>query len=45
MQNNEEAKFEDLRVGQHVHVWFIPRGGQAVAIEILPPKPTGGKSP
>jgi hypothetical protein len=44
MQDNEEAKFEDLRVGQRVHVWFIPRGGQAVAIEILPPKPTGGKS-
>jgi hypothetical protein len=45
MQNNEEAKFEDLRVGQRVHVWFIPRGGQAVAMEILPPKPTGEKSP
>jgi hypothetical protein len=39
IKDNEEATFEDLRVGQRLHVWMIPRGSQAVIVEILPPKP------
>jgi hypothetical protein len=38
IKDNEEATFEDLRVGQRVRVHLIPRGAQAVAIEVLRPK-------
>jgi hypothetical protein len=44
MKNNEEAGFDDLRSDQHVHVWYIPRGGLAVAVEILSSQPTGRKT-
>ncbi len=38
IKNGDEASFSDLRVGQHVHIRFIPRGGQAVTVEVLSPK-------
>jgi hypothetical protein len=36
IKDNNEGKFENLEVGQHLHVWQISRGGQAIAVEILP---------
>ncbi len=38
IKDNEEASFSDLKVGQNVRVHFIPRGSQAVAVEILSSK-------
>ena len=38
IKDGDEASFADLRVGQRLHVWLIPRGAQAVALEVLPPK-------
>jgi hypothetical protein len=38
MKDDEEASFADLRVGQRLRVWYIPRGALAVALEVLPPK-------
>lgn len=35
IRDDEEAQFADLRMGQRLHVWYIPRGGQAVVLEIL----------
>jgi hypothetical protein len=37
IRDNEEATFRDLQIGQHIHVWFIPRGAQAVVVEVLSP--------
>jgi hypothetical protein len=39
VKDDEEATFADLRVGQRLRVWYIPRGAQAVALEVLPPNP------
>jgi hypothetical protein len=36
IKDNDEATFEDLRVGQRVHVWFMARAAQAVVVEVLP---------
>jgi hypothetical protein len=45
-KDHEEATFADLHDGQRVHVWYVPLGGQAVVIEVLPrtsePGVTGG---
>ena len=38
IKDNEEATLADLQLGQRVHVRFIPRGSQAVTVEVLPPK-------
>jgi hypothetical protein len=42
-KDNEEASFANLRVGQRLRVWYIPRGSLAVALEVLPPKKTRPK--
>jgi hypothetical protein len=42
MKDNEEAAFADVRVGQRLRVWYIPRGALAVALEVLPAKKPGG---
>ncbi len=42
MKDNEEASFADLRIGQRVRVHYIPRGAQAVAVEVLRPKAKAG---
>jgi hypothetical protein len=36
--DNKEASLADLRVGQHLRVRYIPRGAQAVTLEMLPGK-------
>jgi hypothetical protein len=41
IKDGDEASFADLRVGQRLRVRYIPRGGQAVTLEVLPP--TGEK--
>jgi hypothetical protein len=38
IKDNEEASFADLRVGQRLRIRYIPRGGQAVTLEVLPSK-------
>jgi hypothetical protein len=45
LKDNEEASFADLRVGQRVRVHFIPRGGQALAVEMLRAKGKAGGKP
>ncbi len=35
IKDNDEATFEELKVGQRVRVHHIPRTTQAVAIEVL----------
>jgi len=37
-KDGEEATFADLRDGQRLHVWFTPRGSNAVIIEVLAAK-------
>jgi hypothetical protein len=36
IKDGEEATFADLAVGQRLRVRYIPRGAQAVTLEILP---------
>jgi hypothetical protein len=38
IKDGDEGSFEDLRVGQRLHVRYIPRTSQAVTVEVLPPK-------
>ena len=45
IQQNGEGTFASLHVRQHLHVWFIPRGGQAAILEILPTKSTNNTGP
>jgi hypothetical protein len=33
----EQIPFADLRQGQRLHVWYVPRGAQAVIVQVLPP--------
>jgi hypothetical protein len=41
IKDDEEAAFADLRVGQRLRVRYIPRGGLAVTLEVLPTKGKG----
>ena len=36
IKDGDEASFGDLRVGQRLHVRYIPRFTQAVTLEVLP---------
>jgi hypothetical protein len=45
VKDDEEAAFADLRLGQRLRVHYIPRGGQAVALEVLPPKGKKSREP
>ncbi|MFO0969970.1 MAG: hypothetical protein U0793_30835 [Gemmataceae bacterium] len=38
IKDGDEASFDDLRVGQRLHVRYIPRTSQAVTLEVAPPK-------
>jgi hypothetical protein len=38
IKDDDEASFNDLKVGQLLRVRYIPRGGQAVTLEVLPPR-------
>jgi hypothetical protein len=40
IKDNDPGTFADLQVGQHLHVWYIPRAAQGVVLEVLSPKGT-----